>query len=189
MTEVAIAPKKWVREYQAKDESGLPIGPPQRFEADTKGELIDKLAAAHENATAKLYQTRREVKLGVMLEPDPEEPILTFEPRQLTADERVRLTKDSSDPAKSSEALRTLLEAELGAPMETVRANQRDAELNKRVVSIQAAIAQFKRDTPEYVECEQNSNNMKRYMEKGKNGKPLRYTVNNLKIAFEDLLG
>jgi len=123
-----------------------------------------------------------------MLEPDPEEPILTFEPRQLTADERVRLTKDLSDPAKSSEALRTLLEAELGAPMETVRANQRDAELNKRVVSIQAAIAQFKRDTPEYVECEQNSNNMKRYMEKGKNGKPLRYTVNNLKIAFDDLV-
>ncbi len=37
MTEVAIAPKKWVREYQAKDESGLPIGPPQRFEADTQG--------------------------------------------------------------------------------------------------------------------------------------------------------
>jgi len=183
MTEVATVPKKWVREYQPKDENGYPIGPPQRFEADTQQELIDKLAAAHENASAALYKTRQQVKLGAMLEPDPEEPINTYEPRQLSADERVRLTKDLSDPAKSSEALRTLLEAELGAPMEAVRANQRETEISKRVAAIQTAIAQFKNDTPEYVECELNSGNMKKYMEKNK----LRYTAKNLKIAFEDL--
>lgn len=185
MTEVAavLEKKKWVREYQPKDDSGNPIGPLQRFEADTQQELIDKLAAAHENASSKLYQTRRAVKLGAMLEPDPEEPINTFEPRQLTADERVKLTKDLSDPAKAAEAHRILLEAELGAPIETVREGLRDREIQKRVEAIRGAIAQFKRDTPEYVESETNSENMKKYMEKNN----LRYTAKNLKIAFEDL--
>lgn len=187
MTEVAT-PKKWIREYQPKDESGYPVGPPQRFEADTQQELIDKLAAAHENASSALYRTRQQVKLGTMLEPDPDEPILTFEPRPLTADERVKLTKDLSDPAKAADAHRVLLEAELGAPIETVRASLREGEIAKRVTSIRQAIAQFKAETPEYVECELNSDNMKKYMEKkGKDGTPLRYTVKNLKIAFEDL--
>jgi len=183
MTEVAEAPKKWIRSYQPKDENGYPIGPPQKFEADTREELIDKLAAAHENASAALYKTRQQVKLGTMLEPDPEEPILTFEPRQLSADERVKLTKDLSDPAKAADAHRTLLEAELGAPIETVRASLREGEIAKRVTSIQQAITQFKSETPDYVECELNSGNMKKYMEKNK----LRYTPKNLKIAFEDL--
>jgi hypothetical protein len=195
MTEAVIAVKalkskywneekqKFVTSKQFKDENGLPIGPVQYFEADTLEELLEKKDNAHENASVALYKTRQKVKLGEMLEPDPEEPILTFEPRQLTADERVKLTKDLSDPAKAADAHRLLLEAELGAPIETVRANLRENEIAKRVTTIQAAIAQFKRETPEYVESESNSDNMKRYMEKHN----LRYSAKNLKIAFEDL--
>jgi hypothetical protein len=182
MTEVAT-PKKWIREYQPKDENGYPIGPPQRFEADTQQELIDKLAAAHENASSALYRTRQQVKLGTLLEPDPDEPILTYEPRQLSAEDRIRISKDLSDPAKAAEAHRQLLEAEFGAPIEKVRENLRQNEIDKRVSAIQAAIAQFKAETPEYVECELNSGNMKKYMEKNQR----RYTAKNLKIAFEDL--
>jgi hypothetical protein len=175
--------KKFITSKQFKDENGLPIGPVQYFEADTLEELLEKKDNAHENASVALYKTRLANKLGTMLEPDPEEPILTFEPRQLTADERVKLTKDLSDPAKAAEAHRQLLEAEFGAPIEKIRENLRESEISKRVVSIQQAIAQFKAETPDYVECELNSNNMKKYMEKNSR----RYTVKNLKIAFEDL--
>jgi hypothetical protein len=182
MTEVAT-PKKWIREYQPKDENGYPVGPPQRFEADTQQELIDKLAAAHENASAALYKTRAQVKLGTLLEPDPEEPIRTFEARTLTADERIKLTKDLSDPARAAEAHRTLLEAELGAPLETVRTTLRDAEIQKRVESIKAAIDAFRKEHPEYIDSESNGDKIKKYMEK----KNLRYSVKNLNIAFEDL--
>lgn len=182
MTEV-IEAKKWIREYQPKDESGYPVGPPQRFEADTQQELIDKLAAAHENASSALYKTRLQVKLGTMLEPDPEEPIRTFEPRSLSADERIKLTKDLSDPAKAADAHRTLLEAELGAPIEIIRTSLRDAEIQKRVESIKAAIDAFRKEHPEYIDSTSNGDKIKKYMEK----KNLRYSVKNLNIAFEDL--
>jgi len=184
MTEVATAPKKWVRDYQFKDEAGNLVGYPQHFEADTQAELTDMIVAAHQNASVALYQTRKAVKLGTMLEPDPEEPILTFEPRQLSADERVKLTKDLSDPAKATEAHRLLLEAELGAPIETIRTSLRENEIQKRVVSIQGAIAQFKAENPDYVESQSNGETLRKYMEK----KQLRYTVKNLKIAFDDLV-
>ncbi len=165
--------QKFVTSKQFKDESGNAVGPVQYFEADTLEELLEKKDAAHENASVALYKTRKAVKLGTLLEPDPDEPILTFEPRQLTADERVRLTKDLSDPAKAAEAHRALLEAELGAPIETIRTSLRDAEIQKRVVSIQDAIAQFKKSTPEYVESESNGQTLNKYMEK----KQLRYTA------------
>jgi hypothetical protein len=184
MSEAATA-EKWVEEYQFKDpETGAPIGPPQRFEAPTQKELIKKLIAAHENASVALYKTRRAVKLGNMLEPDPDEPIRTFEPRVLTADERLKVTKMLSDPSTVVEGYRLLSEATYGASPEDVRASLQDREIQKRVESIQDAIAQFKRETPDYVESEQNGADLKKYMEK----KNLRYTAKNLKIAFEDLV-
>src|SRR6267142_2163838 len=158
--------KKFVTSKQFKDESGYPVGPIQYFEADTLEELLEKKDAAHENASVALYKTRQQVKLGAMLEADPEEPIRTFEQRQLSADERIKLTKDLSDPAKAAEAHRTLLEAELGAPLETIRTTLRDAEIQKRVESIKAAIDAFRKEHPEYIDSESNGDKIKKYMEK-----------------------
>jgi hypothetical protein len=183
MTEVATVPKKWIREYQPKDENGYPIGPPQKFEADTQQELIDKLAAAHENASAALYKTRQQVKLGAMLEPDPDEPLQTFESKTLTAEERLKASKMLADPATVVEGYKILSEAVYGAPPEKVQESLREREISKRVDSIRAAIALFVKENPAYVECEGNSDKMKKYMEKNN----LRYTAKNLKIAFEDL--
>jgi hypothetical protein len=185
MTEVAAVPekRKWVREYQPKDEHGLPVGPPQRFEADTQQELIDKLAAAHENASVKLYQTKKAVKLGTMLEPDKDEPIQTFEERPLTADERVKVGKLLNDPNTQADALKILLEAQFGAPVESVRQVLREAEIDKRVKRIRECIAEFKLAHPEYVESELNRDTMTKYLDKHN----MPYTKKNLEIAFEDL--
>ena len=187
MTEVAATPtqEKWVEEYQFKDpETGAPIGPPQRFEAPTQKELIKKLIAAHENASVALYKTRKAVKLGQMLEPDPDEPIRTFEPKQLSADDRLKITKMLSNPETVVEGYKLLSEATYGATPEIVRESLQEREVQKRVESIQAAISQFKAETPDYVESPANGETLKKYMEK----KNLRYTAKNLKIAFEDLV-
>lgn len=174
----------WVESYQPTDENGLPVGPPQKFEGKTQQDLIEKLKAAHMNASVKLYQTRKAVKLGTVLEPDPEEPIQTFEERQLTADERVKVSKMLNDPATAAEAHQILLEAQFGAPLKTIRARLRDLEIQTRISAIRDAVEQFKIETPAYVESVSNGENLKQYMEK----KNLRYTVKNLKIAFEDLV-
>lgn len=177
--------KKFTMSSQFKDPtSGVPVGPLQYFEADSLEELLEKKDAAHESAAVKLYETRRANRLGEMLEPDPEEePLQTFEEKQLTADDRVKLTKMLSDPAQAAEAHKILLEVQLGAPIETVRAMLREQEIQKRVNSIRSEIAAFREETPEYVECDTNSDFMKKYMEK----KKYAYTKKNLKIAFEAL--
>ena len=188
MTEAVATPtpqEKWVEDYQFKDpETGAPIGPPQHFEAPTQKELIKKLIAAHENASVALYKTRRAVKLGQMLEPDPDEPIRTFEPKALSADDRLKITKMLSDPATVVEGYKLLSEATYGASPEVVRESLQDREVQKRVEAIQLAISQFKAETPDYVESQANADTLKKYMEK----KNLRYTAKNLKIAFEDLV-
>lgn len=175
--------KKFTITTQLRDKEGNLVGNPQYFEDDTLEGLLEKKDAAHANASVALYETRKKVKLGEMLEPDPEEPIQTFEERALTADERVKLTKALNDPATAPDALRTLIEAQFGAPVSAVREALQQVEIDKRVKSIQLAIAEFKEQTPDYVESAANRENIEKYMEKHK----LRYTVKNLKIAFNAL--
>jgi hypothetical protein len=194
MTEVATPPKskywnedkkKFTITTQFKDKNtGEAVGPIQYFEADTLEELLEKKDAAHENAAVKLYETRKANKLGVVLEPDKDEPIQTFEERPLTADERVKLTKALSDPTTSLEAFRTLSEAVYGAPAEKIREALRQVEIDKRVGQIQFAISEFKSAHPEYVESAENKANLLKYLEK----KNYPITKKNLEIAFEDLL-
>lgn len=186
MTEVAavVEKKKWTRDYQPKDENGYPVGPPQHFEADTQQELIDKLAAAHENASVSLYRAKKANKLGAILEPDKDEPIQTFEERPLTADERVKVNKLLNDPNTASDAVKILLEAQFGAPVESVRLVLREAEIAKRVERIRESIAEFKKVHPEYVESESNRDTLSKYLDKHN----MPYTKKNLEIAFEDLM-
>src|SRR5271166_2631312 len=124
MTEAVATPKskywneekkKFVIQTQLKDpQTGDPVGPLQYFEADTLEELLEKKDAAHANAAVKLYETRKAVKLGILIEPDKDEPIPTYEEHLLTADERVRIDRMLKDPATQSEAINLLLEAKLG---------------------------------------------------------------------------
>lgn len=192
MSEAATAPvskywneakKKFVLTSQVTDDFGNPVGPPQTFEADTLDELLEKKDAAHRNAAAKLYETRAQVKLGQVLEPDPEEPLHTFEERQLTADEMVAVNKMLNDPAKAAQAHKILLEAQLGAPIDVIRAKFRNLEITERVDFIRTEVSAFRQENPDYVECEANKDKIEKYMTKYN----LRWNRKNLKTAFEDL--
>ena len=189
MTEAAAVPvvpaeKKFVREYQPKDEYGNAIGPPQKFEAETQKELIDLLAAAHENASVAVYKTKRDAKLGRLIEDaDPEQPLPTFEERSLTADERVKITNALKDPAGMPDAIKTLLEAQFGAPPAKVREALMWIAVNDRANLASNNVFLFRQAHPDYVECEANREAMEVYLNKNKMG----YTKKNLALAFEAL--
>lgn len=174
---------KYREEYQIKNRAGEPIGPPQVFEAETKDELIEKIRAAHQNSAAEMYETKRAAKLGIMLEPDPDQPIPSFEERLLTADERVRIADQMKNPATAYEANKTLVEALLGAPIETVRENLRQTEVYKRADFIREQVQIFKDENPDYVESETNRDTLRRYLAK----KDWPMTHRNLGIAFAEL--
>jgi hypothetical protein len=176
--------KKFRREYQPKDRNGNPVGPLQVFEADTQKELMDKQQAAHENATVKLHETRRAVKLGSLMEPDQERPIQTFEEVILTADQRVKMTNDLRDPSKTSDAIVQLLEAKLGAPIEVIRQQFREQEIERRAEYMRGQIDLFKNAHPEYVESDYNMETMVAYLNKHR----MALTKKNLEIAFDDLV-
>lgn len=175
---------RYREEYQITNPSGEPVGPPQIFEAETKDEMISKIKAAHQNAASKFYETKRAVKLGLLLEPDPDQPIQTFEERQLTADERVRIADEMKNPATADAALTRWLEAKVGAPIETFRENLRETEQNRRIRFVQEQVELFKTDHPEYVESEINRDTLVRYLNK----KKWPITKTNLELAFADLV-
>lgn len=174
---------EWVASYQPKDDWGNPIGPLQTFKDKTLQKVTEKVAAAHENSSVSLYKARKANKLGGLLEPDQEQPIQTFEEKPLTADERVRIAEELKNPETAPEAAKALLEAMLGAPIDTIRRTLQATETSQRLGFVRDAIQIFIGNHPEYIPSESNRDIIVKYLEK----KNLPVTVNNLEIAFDDL--
>lgn len=178
-----MSDKKFVKEYQPTDSEGKAIGPKQRFEADTAEELMDKLAAAHQSASGRLYETMRASKLGILMEPDPDQPINEFKERLLTADERIKITASLQDPATAPDAIREVIESVFGANVDTVRAKLRSAEVRDRVDFIKQETDKFIQDHPEYYGTKRNQDTILKWLNK----KGYAITANNLERAYADL--
>jgi hypothetical protein len=171
-------------EYQPKHPvSGEPYGPPQVFESETLEGLIEKTTAAHANASVALYDTKKQVKLERVLNPDQGRPIRQFASRQLTADERVKIANLRKDPNTAMEATKIELEALLGGSLDEVQAQMNEQEAERMAVVAQAAVDRFLENNPDYIECEINKDAMEKYLLK----KELPVTVKNLQIAFDAL--
>lgn len=184
MSAAAPVTTKYIREYQPVDKNGFAIGPKQRFEADTLDELADKLASAHQAASANLYETKKAAKLGDLLtKEDEDDPIYEYQPRALTADERVKLAKEINDPEKAPKAMETMFEALIGAPLEAVRGQLRENMVAKLSEKARATVETFCTDHPEYIRSQNNHNLLVKYMEKH----DLRFNKKNLESAYQDL--
>lgn len=161
------------------------IGAPQRFEADTPEEMIEKLVAAHKNASVAYYQAKRTAKLSSLLSPDTEEPIQTFEEKPLSADESVRITNLLKDPRTAAEAHKLMLESTFGAPVEKIRKNLQESEVRNRALEKNDAITLFTWAHPEYVPCEHNQQLIEKWLNKQEPTLPV--TRRNLELAYEAL--
>jgi hypothetical protein len=177
--------KAFSRSYQPKDPiTGDPIGTPQYFEADTQDELIDKLAAAHENASVALNKTRLAAKVGTLLsmDPDPETPMRTYEEKVITADERVKLATALKDPATTDHVIKKLFES-FGIPVEDIREALQERQITKRQNFANDQAALFAAAHPEFVENDANNDKILKYLNK----RQMAFTKKNLEIAYADL--
>jgi|SRR5579885_84946 len=177
--------KKWREEYQLTDpDTGAPIGPKQVFEADTQAELIEKLKAAHQNASTALYRTRQAAKLGglINVEPDMDTPVKTYEETVLSADDRVKLAAALKDPANTPHVIKKLMES-FGCPADEIREMLQERANQKRIDFAQQQAALFAEAHPEYIGSEHNNDRMLRYLNKNN----LACTKKNLEIAYAEL--
>ena len=174
---------EWVASYQPKDEWGNQVGPLQIFKGKTLKECAEKVGAAHQNATVALHRTKKAVKIGGLLELDEEAPMPNYKPRTLTAEEVLELDEKFNNPTTRAEAMRTMLEAEIGAPIEVVRRNLQKTDVAERMQFIRAEVKKFTDAHPEYVPSQANSDLLEAWLEK--RNKPV--THKNLEIAFADL--
>jgi hypothetical protein len=183
MPEAATA-KKFRKEYQPKDPStGEPIGPPQVFEADTREELVDKIAAAHENASVRLYEIKKAAAVGAVLDYEPEQPLRQIQSRALTADERIKIAELRKNPATADQATKIEMEALLGTSIEDVQKMFNKIEIDKRTAFYEAETAAWLKKHPEFVNSESNRETMWKWLVK-RNVPP---TTKNLEYAYEAL--
>ena len=105
-------------EYQPTDENGRPIGGRQVIKYRTQQELVERLAEQNTLILRQLRKVNREKALGVPEKEDDAEKfnsIVEFKPRELSADERFRLSQNLVNPEKFGEATEQLAEAIFGA--------------------------------------------------------------------------
>jgi hypothetical protein len=173
----------WFVEYQPLDREGNPVGRLQRFEGATESELAGKLLAAHSNATVAYHEERKARKLENFVQPKKSRPIYSFESRPLTADERVQIAADARKPESVVEAIRTVIEAEFGAPLDVVRENLRDVEEKKQREFLLAEATAFQESHPDYYPCPANERDMYAYMQR----KDYAFDRDGLALAFDAL--
>jgi hypothetical protein len=176
----------FIEEYQFSDpETGVPIGPPQRFEAETEGELIKKLVAAHKSASVAYYKAKQTAKLGSLISPDEETPIPQFEEKPLSADELVRLSSLLKDPRTADEGMKLWFKSTFGQPVETFRQTMQEAAIRNRAGQVNDAITMFQWKHPEYVACDANEKLIEKWLNKSTPPRPV--TSRNLELAYEAL--
>lgn len=179
----AVDPKKFAIDYQIEDDNGRPVGPPQHFEAETQKELLEMVKNAHKNAAKEMYKEKKARKIGDLITPDPEKPIQKFERKLLSADERTRLAAAIKDPQTGTEAIRTLMESELGAPVDSIREALQYVEVRQRIDMAQVQTDLFLSRHPDYVQCDSNQELILKWLEK----RNYAITAKNLELAYEDL--
>lgn len=176
--------------YQPTDENNRPIGGKQVLKYTTQDELIGKLREQSINQIRQLRKVTRNARLGIQDEDDvvpadaPRiEEEFEFNPRTLSDDERVMLSRNLLDPDKFKEASDTLFEANLGAKPEQLRAMFTKLQRNDTKEAANAEVAMFTSSNPDYVVCAENATAITNWLVKNN----LRPVAANFQLAFNTL--
>lgn len=159
---------------------------PSVFKGGTKREVAAKIEESYRQAAKRLRSQELQIKLGQgVVEPDPYEAPQEFKPRQLSAEEKSQIATRILDPQRAPEAVRLMIEAELGAPLDKIRSTLNQGVKNEARQQARDVASQFVAKHPEFEPCAENDRNMIAYLAKRK----MAYSLKNLEIAFEDLQG
>jgi hypothetical protein len=178
--EPSDAQQDWIITIDLHDGSGV-----QKFIGKTHQEALEKVAKAQANSTWKVREQAREIKLQRgFLQPEPDDPMPSFKPRSLTADEQWRLSQELQDPAKCVGAVSTIMESRIGASMEKITEAVAAVETAKRQQAmVNVATDWGNKHRGQYYASDENNQRMMEYVTSHK----MAVTENNLNIAFQDL--
>ena len=169
--EAAKPKEKIVRDYQATDDEGNPIGRRTHLEADNWEEMSQKLEEAHVNAVRYAERMKKRASLKPQFK-QPETPINVLDEATLLEIQKDLESKDEIVSAKAKVKL------ELNeAAKERLQARYQTDFNNGRAVSLE-----FMRKHPEFNSCDANAKIIGDYV-KANN---LEWSVDNLEIAYAE---
>lgn len=149
-------------EYQPTDEVGRHLGGIQVLKYRTPQELTEKLVEQNVLLTRKLREETRKNRLGIQTDEHiPEEAprfssVPEFRPRELSADDRVQLSRDLLDPENFERAQNMFFEATLGAKPEELRHTLLSQEERIQRLQAKAEAEAFVQNTSNYYRCNEN---------------------------------
>jgi hypothetical protein len=160
--DLPAAPEQHRYEYQPTDESGRPIGGKQVIVYSAPEELAQKLTEQNTLLIRKLREETRKNRLGIQDRDEIEEAAQKFEapvsfaPKVLTAEQRLRIARDMNDPETFDQAADELLEARLGAKPEVFAKTVSDLQMESLRNRALAESEAFVQANPDFVRCEEN---------------------------------
>jgi hypothetical protein len=175
--------------FQPTDDEGRPIGGEQVIKYTTEEELRDKLREQNVLLIRKLRQETKKNRLGILEQeqlPDDvqrfDEPV-SFNPRELSEEERYEIARKLIDPTTAAEATQALVEATIGGPLSSIGSELRSLRTDSITLKAQLEAEAFARETPDYYLCDDNAQTITAWILRYK----LAPTKANFKLAFENL--
>jgi hypothetical protein len=156
--------------YQPTDEMGRAIGGKQVIKYRTTEELIEKMQQQSVLLIRKLREQTKKNRLGISdvdeisAESPRFESPLDFNPRVLTPDQRVRLSRDLLDPENLDEATDTLFEAKFGMKPQTLGKVVSDLQADNINMKARVEADAFVASNPAYVTCDENFKSITNWM-------------------------
>ena len=168
---VPVAPVELRYEYQPTDEHGRPLGGKQVIKYTTPDELASKLAEQNTQLVRRLREVTRKQRLGIT---DNEEvtaeaefiSVPEFNPRELSPEERFQLSQDINDPAKSVDAINTLIEASVGMSAAKLRETTANNTFTLQQLTAKSNYDTFEKSAADFYPCAENKQTLIDWMVK-----------------------
>ncbi len=176
--------------YTPTDENGRKLGAEQVFKGKNAEEVLAKVADANKNLIKLNRNLTKKIRLGQM---DPKDEMPegtrrsseqhTFSTQELTADERVELSRDLLDPERFDAATNRLFEAKLGLKPELLRSTLREVQETNRQLMGKIEADAFVAANPDYYACRENLETIVSWMMKNE----LAVVRENIQYAYDTL--
>ena len=168
---VPVAPVELRYEYQPTDEHGRPLGGKQVIKYTTPDELASKLVEQNTQLVRRLREVTRKQRLGIT---DNEEvtaeaefiSVPEFNPRDLSPEERFQLSQDINDPAKSVDAINTLIEASVGMSAAKLRETTANNTFTLQQLTAKSNYDTFEKSAADFYPCAENKQTLIDWMVK-----------------------
>src|SRR5579859_225825 len=178
-----------VYEYQPTDDEGRPMGGKQVIKYRKPEELPEKLREQNVLILRKLREVTRKNRLGIVeTETLPEDAkrypkLIELKPKELTPEERVKLSRDILDPDRFDEVQDEIFASRFGVKPDQFRESYQDMQERLSIIQGQQEVASFMQANPSYYPCDHNRNTIVNWLAKNN----LALVRDNFQLAYDTL--